>query len=88
MVKFAIRALKIGVQSPFGPILTVGAPTFFPENFGLAYCAACFFRDGKQDFQRTCFVFLMFLLRSHSSRDGGDISVASYLKKAFLISFL
>ena len=38
MVKIATRALKIGVQSPFGPILTVGARTFFPENFGLAYC--------------------------------------------------
>ena len=39
MVKIAPRALKIGVQSRFYPISTVGFRTFFPENFGQAYCA-------------------------------------------------
>ena len=38
MVKIATRALKIGVQSPFGPISTVGTRTFFPKKFGQAYC--------------------------------------------------
>ena len=35
-VKIASRALKIGVQSRFYPISTVGFRTFFPENFGQA----------------------------------------------------
>ena len=34
MVKITTRALKIGVQSRFNPISTVGFRTFFPENFG------------------------------------------------------
>ena len=37
VVKMAPRALKIGVQSHFHPISTVGFRTFFLENFGLAY---------------------------------------------------
>ena len=37
VVKMAPRALKIGVQSRFYPISTVGFRTFFPENFGQAY---------------------------------------------------
>ena len=39
MAKIAPRALKIGVQSHFHPISTVGFRTFSPENFGQAYCA-------------------------------------------------
>ena len=38
MVKITSRALKIGVQSRFYPISTVGFRTFCPENFGQAYC--------------------------------------------------
>ena len=37
MVKITPRALKIGVQSHFHPISTMGFRTFFRENFGLAY---------------------------------------------------
>ena len=37
MVKITTRALKIGVQSRFYPISTVGFCTFFPENFGQPY---------------------------------------------------
>ena len=37
MVKITTRALKIGVQSRFYPISTLGFRTFFSENFGLAY---------------------------------------------------
>ena len=36
MVKITTRALIIGVQSPFGPISTVGSRTFLPKNFGQA----------------------------------------------------
>ena len=39
MVRNASRKLKFGVQSRFYPISTVGFRTFFPENFGQAYCA-------------------------------------------------
>ena len=38
MVKITTRALKIGVQSRLYPISIVGFRTFFPENFGQAYC--------------------------------------------------
>ena len=38
VVKITTRALKIGVQSRFYPISTVGFRTFFLENFGQAYC--------------------------------------------------
>ena len=42
MVKITTRALKIGVQSRFYPISTVGFRTFFPENFGQAYYSGAF----------------------------------------------
>ena len=38
MVRNASRKLKIGVQSRFYPISTVGFRTFSPENFGQAHC--------------------------------------------------
>ena len=38
MVRYATRGLKIGVQSWFDPKFDVGIRTFFPENFGQAYC--------------------------------------------------
>ena len=41
MIKITPRALKPGVQSHFHPISTVGFRTFFPENFGQAYCVPC-----------------------------------------------
>ena len=37
VVKITTRVLKIGVQSHFHPISTVGFHTVFPENFGQAY---------------------------------------------------
>ena len=37
MVKITTRALKIGMQSRFYPISTMGFRTFSPENFGQAY---------------------------------------------------
>ena len=36
VVKITTRALKIGMQTRFDPISTVGCRTFFPENFGQA----------------------------------------------------
>ena len=41
MLRYVTRGLKIGVQSRFDPKFDVGIRTFFPENFGQAYCTVC-----------------------------------------------
>ena len=50
MVKITTRALKIGVQSRFYPISTVGFRTFFPENFGQAYCSGVAYENSTFEF--------------------------------------
>ena len=64
MVKITTsRALKIGVQSRFYPISTVGFSTFSSENLGLAYAAPVQI-DPKQKI--LCWVLAQIMLKNNS----------------------